>query len=1159
MPSGYYRYPTLNNDTIIFVCEDDLWTLPAAGGLARRLTSNLGEITSPFFSPSGSQVAFVGRDDGQPEVYVMPARGGRPRRLTFQGSSQVLVAGWTPDGKIVFASHAGQPFRHLLHLYTLDPQGGEPVRLNVGPARAVAFGRDGAVVIGRNTSDPARWKRYRGGTAGQLWIDPDGKGDFHPLLQLKGNLASPIWLGARVYFLSDHEGFGNLYSCLPDGSDLQRHTDHADFYARSASSDGRRIIYHAGADLYLFDPVSGQSSKIEVEFYSPQVQRGRRFVDPERYLSGWAIHPHGIALAVQIRGFVTSLFNWEGPVIHHGDPEIPARYRLPAWLNDNRRMVAVTDSQGEEVFVILSADGSQSPQPLPQLDIGRPEAIAVNPKHNQIVFSNHRYEICFLDLDTHELKKIEKGKNAPIAGFDWSPDGEWVAYSVSISNQLMAIKVWKAATGEIFQVTRPVLRDVSPAFDPQGRYLYFLSYRTYDPVADNMGFDLSFPKGEKPYLIPLQKDTPSPFVRQPHFLMEEKKVEPAPNPAEKPKGTPESGEALAAEEDQKKTESAETRPDEPEKPKAEDIKVKIDLDGIERRIIEFPTREGRYGRVQGSTEKKVFYSVFQVEGTLNDSFIEEEPPGNGTLYWYDLEEQKEEVFLNRISDFQVSRDGKTLAVRAGNRLRVFKAAAKPNGEGGEGPGRKTGWIDLHRVRVSVHPGVEWTQMFHEVWRLQRDQFWTPDMSKIDWLSVHDRYLPLVDRVASRSEFSDLVWELQGELSTSHCYEFGGDYRPGPHYIQGQLGADFSYAETAGGWKLIHIVRGDSWDDRNGSPLEKAGLDIAEGDVLMAINGIRLGRERSPNAALINLANTEVTLTFAPRASAMHPDEGSPLHPDEGSPSHPDDDSPSNPGKDSASQPDEGNASHPGEGSASHPDEGITVKTIGNETSLRYREWVERNRAIVHEATGGKVGYLHIPDMSSRGYAEFHRGFLGELDYPGLIVDLRFNGGGNVSALLLEKLARKRLGYDVTRWNDLPNPYPAESVMGPMVALTNEHAGSDGDMFSHAFKLMGLGPLIGKRTWGGVVGIWPRHVLADGTVTTQPEFSTWFKDVGWGLENYGADPDIEVEITPQEYARGVDTQLERSIQEILSLLAANPPTLPDFSSRPNLAPPALPAR
>ena len=1113
MPSGYYRYPTLHDDTIVFVCEDDLWTVPAAGGIARRLTSALGEVTHPSLSPDGRWIAFVGRDEGQPEVYVMPALGGRPRRLTFQGGGLVQVAGWTPAGEVIYASNAGQPFRQLLHLYTIPPQGGEPLRWPVGPARSAAFGPGGAVVIGRNTGDPARTKRYRGGTTGQLWIDPSGSGEFRPLIQLKGNLASPIWLGERIYFLADHEGFGNLYSCRPDGSDLVRHTDHTDFYARNASSDGRRIIYHAGADLYIFDPAAGQTQPVVVDFYSPQVQRSRRFVDPERYMSQWAIHPYGVAMAVQSRGFVASFFNWEGPVIRHGDPAVPARWRLPAWLNDGRRLAAITDSQGEEVFAILTADGSKPPSLLPKLDIGRPEALCINPQHDQLAFSNHRYEICFLDLEKQELKVIEKGKNAPIAGFDWSPDGEWLAYSVSITRQLKAIKLWKKETGEIFQVTQPVLRDVLPTFDPHGRYLYFLSYRTFDPVADNLGFDLGFPKGARPYLLTLQKDMPSPFLRLPRFPPEElkepaeKKDEQPPEPGDGDETPAAEGSAAPSQAEQPPEGEAEKKEGDQAKP--EDRKIKIDLEGIERRIVEFPGREARYGRILGSTEKKIFYSIFPVEGTLNGSPLEDEPPGNGTLYWYDLDDQKEEVFLNWISDFDISRDGKFIGVRAGNRLRVLKASSKPSSEAGEAPGRKSGWLDLRRLRLPVNPPVEWTQMFHEAWRLQRDQFWTSDMSQIDWLAVHDRYLPLVERVSSRSEFSDLMWELQGELGTSHCYEFGGDYRPSPHYSQGLLGAEYEYMPEAEGWKITRIVCGDPWDERSSSPLERAGVDICEGDVLLAVNAQRLSRELSPNAALVNLAGVEVTLTLAARA------EGGPRS--------------------------------------------FSVKTLGNETALRYREWVERNRAAVHQASGGQVGYLHIPDMAARGYAEFHRGFLGELDYPGLIVDLRFNGGGSVSALLLEKLARKRLGYDRARWSELPTPYPEESVLGPIVALTNEFAGSDGDMFSHAFKLMGLGPLVGKRTWGGVIGIWPRHSLVDGTVTTQPEFAAWFKDVGWGLENYGTEPDIEVEITPQDYAGGRDTQLDRTIQEILKLLAEHQPVLPDFDHRPNLAAPSLPER
>ena len=904
MPSGYYRFPTIQGDTVIFVCEDDLWTVPAAGGVARRLTSNLGEITYPSLSPDGSLVAFVGRDEGQPEIYVMPALGGRPRRLTFHGSTQILVAGWNSAGEILYATHAGQPFRALMQLYTISAQGGQPTPLNYGPARAVAYGPDGAVVIGRNTGDPARWKRYRGGTAGILWIDAKGDGEFHPLLDLKGNMTSPMWLGERIYFLSDTEGVGNLYSCLPDGSDLKRHTDHSDFYARNAASDGKRIIYHAGADLFIFDPAANAAHKVEVQFYTPQVQRNRKFSDPQRYMRQWALHPQGTALAVQSRSYIFSFFNWEGPVIRHGDPETPARYRLAAWLNDGRRLVAVTDAQGEEVFVILTADASQPAQVLPVLDIGRPEEIAVNPIKDQIIFSNHRYEVCFLDLETHELKRIDKGKSAPISGFNWSPDGEWVAYSVSLSNQVAGIKLWKADSGEITPVTQPVLRDVSPAFDPAGKYLYFLSYRIFDPVADNLGFDYGFPRGVRPYLVTLQKDTPSPFLRQPQFPPEEKKADEAPPeiPDEKSSGASAPSLPLSAEDappDSKKDapppdplKSAET--ENPEKPQ-EPVKIQIDLEGLQERIIEFPTRDGRYGRIAGTSEKKIFYSLYPIEGTLNESSMNHEPVSNGLLQVYDLEEQKEETFINGIADFEISRDGKMLAVQAGRRLRVIKAAVKPSSEGGELPGRKTGWIDLRRLRTPVIPGVEWLQMFNEAWRLQRDQYWTPDMGHIDWLAVHDRYLPLVERVASRSEFSDLVWEMQGELGTSHCYELGGDYRSGPQYSQGQLGAEFEYDSDTDGWKVTRIVRGDVWDEKASSPLIRPPVDIQVGDILLAINGQRLGKSTSPNSALVGLANTEVSLTFAPRKDEK------PLS--------------------------------------------FSIKPLANEGSLHYREWVNRNRGI----------------------------------------------------------------------------------------------------------------------------------------------------------------------------------------------------------------------
>lgn len=1107
MPSGYYRFPTLHADTVVFVCEDDLWTVPLAGGVARRLTSGLGEATHPVLSPDGTQLAFVGREEGAPEVYVMPALGGQTQRLTYHGASVCEAVGWTSDQRIVFASNTAQPFLNMYHLYSMTSDGRDLQRVNVGIASTITFGPQGGVVIGRNTRDAARWKRYRGGTAGRMWIDHEGNGDFQTLIQLDGNPTSPMWIGERIFFLSDHEGIGNLYSVSPSGEDLRRHTHHEDYYARNAKSDGQRIVYHAGADLYVFDVNENAGHKIVVAFHSPQTQRNRKFVDARQYLQDWTLHPKGHSIAITARGKLFSFGNWEGAVLHHSEAD-GVRYRIPEWLNDGKRLVAVSDAEGEESFVVLPINGASEPERLDGLDIGRVDALKVNPKKDQIAFRNHRYELMFLDLETRELRAIDRGTSSLISGFDWSPDGRWLAYSVSISLQVTVLKLWNVESGESHLLTQPVLADVGPSFDPEGKYLYFLSYRNFDPVSDNLQFELSFPRGVRPYLITLRKDLESPFTLKPHALDGKKdddeddvKHESRDEQVEK-RDEDEPPDADQAEESQE-SERADKSEDKSDK---EDDVLRIDLDGIERRVVAFPVDEARYGRIRGLKDGKVLYSAYPIEGLLKED-DDDEPSAKGSLYVYHFEDLKEEWLLSGMVDFALSRDSSTVIYRSSNSLRVIKAGEKPAGN--SGVSRKSGWINLRRVSVPVVPALEWRQMFREAWRLQRDQFWTPDMSQVDWLIVHDRYLPLVERVSSRAEFSDLMWEMQGELGTSHAYEFGGDYRRQPHYQQGFLGADFEYDEETTSWRVTGIAQGDAWDAKSDSPLNAPGVNLQTGDRLLAINGRKLSHEFSPAMCLVNLAGDEVTLTVVRQADQDH-----------------------TPGT-------------------------VTVKTLEDEDAARYRQWVDNNRRHVHDATDGRVGYIHVPDMGPAGYAEFHRGYLAEVDREGLIVDVRYNRGGYVSALLLEKLSRRRIGYDLTRWGAHPVPYPPESMIGPLVALTNEQAGSDGDIFSHGFKMMKLGPLIGKRTWGGVIGINPRHSLVDGTITTQPEFSFWFNDVGWGVENYGTDPDIEVDNTPQDYIRGVDTQLERAIEEVMKLLAENPPQLPEFNDRPSRALPRLP--
>jgi tricorn protease len=1046
---GYYRFPTIHKDTVVFVCEDDLWTVPVSGRTARRLTSGLGEAGSPCFSPDGKWLAFISRDEGHPEVYVMPAQGGRSIRRTFLGASLARIVGWSRDGrKILFACNGAQPMIKIMKIFAVDREGGVAEEQPYGPAHYLALGTKG-VVVGRYGADPARWKRYKGGTVGQLWIDPDGRGRFERLIETGGNLSNPMWIGDRIYFHSDHEGVGNLYSCGPDGKNLKRHTSHEDFYVRHPSTDGKRIVYSSGADLYVLDGAT--SKKIDVEFHSPRTQRARRFVDAARFFEDFHPHPKGHSVALTIRGKALAMGNWEGAVLQHGQPD-GVRYRLARWLPDGKRIAAITDEGGEESLVVFPGG-----KPLGKLPIGRAIDMIVSPTKDQVVLSNHRYELIHVDLASKKVRVLDRSEHARIAGMAFSPDGTWVAYGFQETNHVGLLRICNVNGGKPVNVTRGVLQDLAPSFDPDGKYLYFLSFREFDPVYDAMHFELGFPRGMRPYLVTLRKDIKSPFVAE---------IKDPPPPAK---------------EDDKKKKKQEKKPG-----------LQIDLDGIQDRVVAFPLPEGRYGRVMGISGAALI-SVFPIEGSLGRSMLPSEPPAKGYLEMYKFEEQKKDMLLQGLTDFDLSADRKILYYRAGNRLRAIKAGDKPDEKNSaEPPSRKSGWIDLSRCKVSIDPGAEWLQMFNESCRLMRDHYWVEDMNGMNWREIGDRYRPLVDRVGSRSEFSDLIWELQGELGTSHCYEMGGDYRPEPRYDVGLLGADLQFDAKKNAYRITRVVRGDVWDERSRSPFAAPGINVKEGDLIVAVNGRKVGRHLSPQELLVHRAGQEVLVTL-------------------------------------------------GDGRT------ITIKTLRSEYGARYREWVDGNRAWVHSKSGGKVGYVHVPDMGPVGFAEFHRQYLAEVDRQALIIDVRYNGGGHVSQLLLEKLARKRLGYNVNRWSP-PEPYPGDSPAGPLVALTNELAGSDGDIFSHCFKLFKLGPLVGRRTWGGVVGIWPRHALVDGSLTTQPEFSFWFKDVGFGVENYGTDPDIDIDMAPHDFASGEDPQLQTALEVVQDLLKKNPVIQPAFERR-----------
>ncbi|HTX57933.1 MAG TPA: PDZ domain-containing protein [Candidatus Acidoferrales bacterium] len=1074
MTEGYYRYPTIAGDRLVFVCEDDLWTAAASGGAATRLTVSFGSCSTPRLSPDGERVAFISSDEGNPEVHVMPAHGGRPQRLTYLGSTSAHVMGWSADGReILFVANARTWFEGETRPFAIACDGGEPRDVRVGHARTFSPGPDGALVLGRNAFDPARWKRYRGGTSGEIWIDAGSRGDFEKLKLPDGNPAWPMWIGERVYFLSDHEGIGNIYSCALDGSDVTRHTNEAEYYARFPSTDGTRIVYSSGGAIRCLDVESGTTTSLEIDAPSPEQQTARRFEHAAEALEHYAPHPDGTRLAFVSRGQTFSMPLFDGAVLHHAGSS-RVRTRLAEWLKDGKRLAFVTDPNGFEQIAVQRADGSDEPKLVTATDIGRVTELTVSPASDVVAFANHRHELCAIDLDDGRVRVLDTSPAQRIYDLAFSPDGRYLAYVWSPTRGASIIRVVKLRSGKIHDVTSPLRIDHSPAWDPQGRYLYFISTRDFHPVYDALQFDLSFPQAQRPFVVTLRSDVPSPFV-------------PLPKPVHRDHGHEHN--------DDKKSE------------KPEDPRIEIDFDEIAGRVLGFPVEEGEYDQIV-AVKGRVLYTRFPVHGIKNASDDEDEERADGTLLAYEFESLKQSTVAHDVGEIRLGADGHTLIYRVRDRLRAIDATLdlgdeepeKPSNE----PGRKSGWIDLDRAKVEIEPRDEWAQMYREAWRLQTEQFWVEDMSDIDWDRVYDRYKAILARVRTRAELSDVIWEMQGELGTSHAYEFGGDLRVPPQYQRGFLGADLAWDDERGGYRIARVYRGDSWNRTEDSPLAEPGLDIHEGDAIVALGGKRVSRALTPDQLLVNGAGRDVSVTIRTRKDEERT---------------------------------------------------VLVKALASESLLRYRAWAEANRRYVHEKTNGRVGYVHIPDMGPWGFAEFHRGYLSEFDRKGLIVDVRYNRGGHVSPLLLEKLGRRRVGYDVPRYGTAI-PYPPESVAGPMMAITNQFAGSDGDIFSHCFKLYKLGPLVGKRTWGGVIGINPYHHLVDGTVTTQPEYSFWFSDVGWKVENYGTDPDYDIDYAPQDYRDGRDPQMDFALRMMDRALEYATELRPDLSTRPSLPLPTL---
>ena len=1167
MPAtGYLRFPHIHDELIVFVAADAVWLGPATGGRAWRFTAGDSGAATPRLSADGTRLAWSAGKDGGMEVYEASVADGASTRLTYWGERWTRVCGWTPAGEVLAVSSAGAPFpvHHWARAIATELSGGPGADrlLPLGPVADLCLAADdaagGTIALLNGTwgTEPAYWKRYRGGTAGRLWLGPataalssaavpspgvpsavpaaeaapDGERPFRRLLaDLATHFASPMLAGGRLAFISDHEGTGNIYSCAADGTDLRRHTDHDGWYAREASTDGHRIVYVCGGELWLLADVHGSTpERLDIVLGSPAPGRAPRLVTARDHVGSLSVDRSGTASAVEVRGTVHWLTHRDGPALALS--AVPGvRARFPQVLGDNGQVVWATDADGVDAIEIGGGDpdaplpagtapaGTGGPDVAPRRlgagQVGRIWNLAAAPDGSAVAVAGQDGHLRVVDVVSGQVRELAASDNGPVSGLAWSPDSAWLAWSEPTDRPggsnlvpLRKLRLARLSDGQVTDVTDGRFVDSEAVFTLDGKYLAFLSQRSFDPIYDAHFFDLAFPYGARPYLLPLSAATLSPFGPQlggrpigdgeragdddRHQKAESGAADGAEG-ARGPDGKPESGAEGAG-------------PD--GRARYAGPPVVVETDGIADRVIQLPVPEARYSRLRALKDGLAWLHqpVIGNLGTGGARPTDDAP--RGVLERFDFGRRESTELTGEVDWFEASKDGTRLVVSDHGELTVIPGTHKADDGNPDDRVR----VDASRARFMADPMAMWRQAYAEAFRIMRHDFWVPDMADVDWDAIQDEYRPLLDRIASESDFRDVLWEVFGELGTSHAYAFTQDSGPTDR-ASGVLGADLE--RTADGWRLTRIVRGESSDPRARSPLTAPGALVSVGDLLVAIDGQPVGPE-GPGPLLAGAAGKPVELTVTQAAGA---------------------------GQDGSQR------------------RRVAVVPLRSDRRLRYLDWVAAKREQVRELGGGRLGYLHVPDMMSEGWADFGRDLRSEMLRDGLIVDVRANSGGHTSELVVEKLARRVIGWDVPSAR-VPATYPNDAPRGAVVAIADEFAGSDGDIVTAAIKLLGLGPVVGARTWGGVIGFDEEHELVDGTQMTVPRLAFWFERLGWSVENYGVDPDVEVIPTPDDWAAGRDPQLETAVRLALEALEARPAVRPpDTSTRASRRRPPLPPR
>ena len=1052
------RFPDVHDNNIVFVYGEDIWSAQITGGKARHLTFHDGEERFPKFSPDGKQIAFTGEYDGNSDVYIMNSDGGDLKRVTFHPGYDEVVGWHTQKNKIIFCS-ARHSFSRFYRLFLISPDGSGLEELIMHEAVQASFSPDGKQVAYNRISRESRtWKRYKGGTAQDIYLYDFKTRKDQKLTKFKGTDRIPMWIGEKIYFSSDRDRVLNIYSYDVNTKEIAQVTFHTEYDIRRPSQGSDKIIYELGGDLWILNVSTNKTKKIPVEINIDPAETRPYLTKVDDLITGYDCSPSGKRALIVARGEVFTVPEKDGE-IRNLTRDSGSRDKNAVWSYDGKTIAYISDKSGEYEIYLTNQFGDGKAIKLTNLNKGYIQNLRWSPDNGKIAFADQNLCCYYIDIKSGKITKVDQAhfENIdvsldvkPIYDFSWSPDSRFITYSKMDKDLVNKIYIYSLEGKKAYCVSNGTFNDFNPVFTKDGNHLLFISNRIFDPVFCDFEWEMVYKNVAGIYALTLK----------------------------------ENGGLLLPFQSDEEDENEESKPHKNDK---DEIKVEIDFNGLSDRIEPLPLPGGNYRSL--AVNKDAIFYINANNGDYNRFEYRKKSPK--TLYSYKIKENEEKTIIEKIDDYKLSSNGLKIIYKIKNQIGIINTSTENS---------KGNLLNLDELKMWIEPIAEWNQIFNEAWRMERDFYYEPNMHGVDWNGMKKKYGSLIPFASCRQDIRFIIGELIGELNTSHTYVYGGDKQEEAKSINiGMLGVDWEIDKNNNRYRFKKIYRVADWTRKIYPPLTGSGMKIKTGDYILQVNGEEITADKNIYSYFQNLANKQVKLVI--------------------------NDSPKHKG---ASE--------------------IIVKTLKSEKTLRYLDWVEHNRKLVNQKSNGQIGYLHLPDTYTGSTREFPKYFYSQLRKKGIIVDGRFNGGGLDPDIFLRRLDKNILSYWTRRYSH-DQTSPQMATRAHLVCLTNKQAGSGGDMLPSEFQQKNMGPVIGTRTWGGLVGVSMFIDLIDGGGISAPDYRIYNPEGKWIVENEGVQPDIVVDLDPAEVADGYDAQLEKGIEVLLKKIKAEPRNWPEHEPFP----------